>query len=138
MPMYREGDLVSVTLLSVKITEDGYSSGFRGVNSGVAYSSRYDKLENELFFDGYSVKVERDTGGISSRFSPRSGDVYEAEGKLWFVREMEGRNKTGTIVIENSDGTEYNDDRYNSRDEIKIFSGKSPKLVMRDGKRVSS
>lgn len=134
------GDLVKVTITNVEVLDPMYDGSFRGVAPHVQYSSRSMKKENEIYFtDTYSnVIIERAGGTVTGRISsarldPQPGDVYKADGRVWYVRE----NVTvfGNVLITNGAKT-FTDDRHDNNDSISDFSLLNPVLVSRAGKSV--
>lgn len=133
MGRFSTGDIVTVTISNFKVTDPmGYDS-VRGVAEHVQHSSRGARESNEIYI-GYghgNVKIEK--ASRAGSFCPQPGDVYKADGDLWYVRKYEGRG--GTVVIENMYGETYSDSEYNLSDELEKFALRNPLLLMRDGKR---
>jgi hypothetical protein len=132
MGKYKEGQLLTVTLKNVKVTDSMYDTSFRGVSSNVQYSARADKVDNEIYFDSLyeDIIVEE----AEEAFKPKIGDVYRVGSDIYYVRKWSG--SSGTIVIEDGHGNSFSDDKYNFSDEIAKFQLMNPKLIVRDGKKV--
>jgi hypothetical protein len=135
---YTIGDLVKVTITNLLVTDDIYGSttAVRGVAAHAEYSERSKKKDNELYFNSNygNIVIERVARDIT--LTPKVGDIYKADNKIWYVRKYKGMY--GTIVIEDGLGNSYSDDSLNLNSEVKAFALKNPVLLVRDGKEVTS
>lgn len=132
MADYVKGELITVTIKNFKIVED-YS--LRGVHDGIEYSTRRDRGMDEIYISRYSSDISVEKSVSKNAFKPVVGDIYRADGKIWYVRAYDGFGP-GTVVIEDGEGHSYSDDRYNLTNEITQFQNKMPKLIVRNGKTV--
>jgi hypothetical protein len=130
---FRKGDLVTVTIRNFKVMED---DSLWGIHSGIEYSNRSGKSTDEIYLSQYNRDISAVKGSLASAtaFRPKVGDIYKADGKIWYVRKYNGY--IGTIVIEDGEGNSYSDDSYNLSNELERFERKMPKLLVRDGKEV--
>ena len=129
-----EGQVVEVTIKGIRVT-DTLGSGFRGVNDdGIVRSTRTYAATNELYFPERAVIIGGSGRSTRSAMTVKVGDIYRANGEIWYVREYQG--KGGTVVVENGRGDSYSDDKMNIRDEMQDFENLKPVLLTRDGKAV--
>jgi len=131
MDYFHKGDLVTVTIRNFKVMED---DSLRGVHDGIAYSTRAGRISDEIFLSQYSGEISAVKETRASDFRPKVGDIYKADGKIWYVRKYNGYS--GTVVIEDGEGNSYSDDKYNLSNELESFGRKMPRLLVRDGKEV--